>query len=118
MKTTKKDFEVFKKECEKWIEFFGLKDWRVEYEHRPLDNARADVEADIMNKWAVITMSKDQEDKKHIKESAFHEVCHLLHYGFDFIKKDKGHSEDVWDRECESFVRRMENSVFKKFYKK
>ena len=31
MKTNKKYFEIFKKECQYWIDFFGLTDYRIEF---------------------------------------------------------------------------------------
>ena len=32
-KTTKKDFAEFKKECCKWIEYFGISDYEIHYYH-------------------------------------------------------------------------------------
>ena len=120
IKTTKKHFELFKKECERWIKFFGLIDWRIEYELQDLPNDYARIEADLCNKWADIWLA-DELPKDvttlQIKRSAFHEVCHLLSYGLQFIFEagiNGQGAKDVRDREMESFCRRLENSVFKK----
>lgn len=34
MKTTKKQFELFKKECRKWIDRFELNGWEINFTHQ------------------------------------------------------------------------------------
>ena len=44
MKTTKKDFEIYKKEADYWLDKFQLRSWEIRYahlEHEHIDEALA-----------------------------------------------------------------------------
>ena len=59
MKTTKKDFEVFKKECEKWVNFFGLIDYEWVYYHEKDVQARARFDCNWAGRIFSITLSTE-----------------------------------------------------------
>ncbi len=82
-KTTRADFELFKRECERWIRYFGLNDWYIEYEHTPgKDGARAWFNTEVLDGITKIELTKDWGSDivtiEAIKKSAFHEICELL----------------------------------------
>ncbi len=83
-KTTEKDFELFKTECHKWIEFFGLKNWDIVYQHGNIttENRTAEVEYDSQGHRAWLRLAKEVVDSDYgvdeIKMSAFHEIGHTL----------------------------------------
>ena len=81
MKTTRKHFEIFKKECEYWIDKFGLKDWDIAFEHKSGDNL-ASARWDIHARWCIIKLATDWEHIKptdyELKSTAYHEVVELL----------------------------------------
>ena len=115
-KTTKKDFELFKKECQKWIDYFGLKDWRVVYKHgTPIsDDANASFESCIEDGIIMITLNTDIDNKNQLKLSAFHEVVEgmLLIRLMHFIDK-RYVDENMLEAEIHSIVRTLENTVFR-----
>ena len=86
MITTKAQFKLFKKECQKWIDRFELNNWSCVYEFKKLINndAQSLVSGDVYN--ATIALDKDIEtdfdrnmtDNEYIKEIAKHEIIHLL----------------------------------------
>ena len=81
MKTTAKDFKLFKQECQKWIEYFGLINWRISYFGEQLDVDYAVCSWDIEGRCASITFSKyisEDVEFPNIKKCAFHEVCELF----------------------------------------
>lgn len=86
MKTTGKDFELFKKECLFWINYFGLKDWHVVFHHDILeeDNFAAQCDTTLAQRHSTIFLNKELSDDTYpltdedIKQIAFHEVCELL----------------------------------------
>ena len=49
--TTKADFELYKKEAEKWVDFFQLRSWYITYDHckphEDLDSYRKELSGDI-----------------------------------------------------------------------
>ena len=88
--TTKKHFEVFKKEVMKWVKAYSLLDWNITIEHIELaDNGNsAECAYNIIGKSATIRLNKYFTDTEHfttqeIKEAAAHEVFELLlcHFG-------------------------------------
>lgn len=123
-KTTKEDFEIFKKECEKWIDFFGLKDWDIYFSHDKFDEsilATCDC-GETENKKCVLSFNKEIKDDAldemltefHIKKSAFHEVCHLLLANFQGMARYRYVTSSELTQEEHTIVTRLENSVFKK----
>lgn len=83
IKVTKAHYELFKKECKKWINRFQLNNWEIHFEHTALRN---DVRAELA--WRIdgyvcwIKLNTEWEsmipNAKNIKWSAKHEVGHLL----------------------------------------
>lgn len=84
MKISKKDFELFKTECQKWVQKLGLTDWNITFRHRPLINAQAHTQYDCNASSACFSLRTecDKPEKEaftsSIEDSAKHEVLHLL----------------------------------------
>jgi len=79
MKTTRKEFLEFKKEFMKYVDLFGLKDYRLVFEHTEVDGAYADILVNHDGRTAVIRLSDDcNEDWLGPKSNARHEAIHLL----------------------------------------
>ena len=84
-KTTKKEFEIFKSECQMWIDKFELNNWSVFYEWKGLDSDAYSVR-DISNHNATIGFSTSISNDfdmgmnrvEYIKYCAKHEIIHLL----------------------------------------
>lgn len=82
-KTTKADFNLFVKECQYWIDKFGLKMWDVSFNHSDdIEDRIGNCQFDCIDRWAIISMAKDFGDTKPtIKEicsTAYHECLELL----------------------------------------
>ena len=85
MKTTNKHFQIFKEECQKWIDKFGLSGWEVSFVHQTYsENTYATCFTALVGMRATIyfTDKWDNEIRKispeTIKQSAKHEAIHLL----------------------------------------
>jgi len=81
--TTPAHFEIFKKECLKWIDFFELNEWKIYFLHLLEDKDRQ--AACLFNAYttnATLLLSVNWEHDKPtndwIKQVALHEVIHLL----------------------------------------
>ena len=58
--TTVKEFELFKTECLKWIDYFGLKDWKIDFLHEDTKDAFAECRFHgIEDKYAIIVFGDD-----------------------------------------------------------
>lgn len=85
MKTTKKQFELFKKYCLQYQRELNLLDWDLAYEHSKIKSgayAQAGRSLEDMNGTITFTTDWDDEVDKlnpqNIKETAKHEMLHLL----------------------------------------
>jgi hypothetical protein len=118
MKTTKKHFELFQKEAAKWIEYLGLKGWRVTFRHYYLSGSRAEIHSDSLADRSVsIFLSTDWGNDlvtdSNIKRSAFHEVCELLLLRIYSMAVDRDSTESQVTEESHNIIRTLENTVFK-----
>ena len=99
MKTTKKDFALFKKEVDKWKAELGLAGYRITTGH--MDN-----EENVCRAWYAsadntvcsIFLSLDWEDdeitSKRLKRSAFHELNHVLFTKIHSMLVARGYSNE------------------------
>ena len=86
MRTTKKDFVKFQKECSKWLDRFWLREWQVFYCWEDLgESSGARTEYFHGSKNVAISLNNRQDPKdghrqfEHsIEDLAKHEVIHLL----------------------------------------
>ena len=118
IETTKKDFELFKKEFLKWINFFGLLNWRLFFYHEKTDeDSFAIITCETENRVAGVTLNKifPAEDyfPENIKMVAFHEVCELLLSDISDLAKSRFINETDIDTEIHRIIRTLENTVFK-----
>lgn len=117
-RTTSKHFACFRKECERWIGRYGLKDWHIYFEHceiedRPEVNART--ETDLGNRLARITLNDEWEDLEPtialLRNAAYHEVCHVLLCRLVELALSRAAFKCDIDDEVHAVIRRLENGV-------
>lgn len=126
MKTTKKHFELFTKECQKWIARLGLTDWRIEIFHSPARNnprARAWCDWDVNSRCAGIHLSDEWPEaelcNRTICRSAFHEVMHVVLGRLYMLSRMRFlDCDSTLGEEVHTIIRRLENGVFENEYKK
>jgi hypothetical protein len=119
--TTKKQFEVFKKEAEKWVDYFGLSGWEINFGHENIDNeACSNLEIRITHRLAVIILEKSWSNNDavkptvyNLKKSAFHEVCELLLARIRCKMLDQNIDNDEVEELMHEMITRLENSLFK-----
>ena len=113
MKLTNKDFEIFKKECEFWLDYFHLRDYKVTYEFTNIDNAFANCASDSIGRQAIISLnSDDYEFDVDLEMSAFHEVCELM-LGDIYAMLADYYSPSACQQQTHYIIRKLENSVYK-----
>ncbi len=81
MKTTKKHYRVFRKECRRLVKKWGLSDWKVYFEHSSIPGNRANCTWDINGYVCTIVLGVEWNTAptlRGIKASAIHEVLHLV----------------------------------------
>jgi hypothetical protein len=119
-KTTKKQFEVFKAECKKWLNYFGLNGWQAEYRHDKAEGNRGQVSWRITARNSIITLADEWESFRdtpitdfEIKKVAFHEVCEILLARITMMANNKiANHEDAVTEESHNIIRTLENTIF------
>jgi len=116
--TTDEDFIIFKQECQKWIEFFGLFGWDVFYYHENLKNRMfANCTYTGFNRIASIRLNKEFLKEHYsvyqLKQTAFHEICELLFARIHIINDSRFCGNDEMEEEIHNIIRILENKLFK-----
>ena len=77
-------FELFKSECQKWIDKLELNNWEIYWVLWDFDNAISQITTNLPGYSATISLCKKWDDSiaplnnDEIKKAAKHEVIHLL----------------------------------------
>ena len=114
MKTTKKDFELFKKTCLEWQKKLYLDSWELFFVHEKATGARAAIRTETTNHQAVVVFATDwskaniePKTPEAIKKVAVHEMCHLLIGNLSNLGNSRYVSEDEINSAEEEVVRRL-----------
>lgn len=116
--TTEEHFRIFQEESLRWIEFFGLKGWQVEFRHENVEgkNYRAACSASLYARTSALTLTVDWKHdpvtELKVRRSAFHEVCELFFSRIEILANDRTTNEDMVREEIHHIIRTMENTVF------
>jgi len=123
MKTTKKHFEIFKAECEKWIDIFGLKDYEFHFEHKAVgDRNIAECYRNSTSRTARLSLCKVWPERSmvalnddNIKTSAFEEVCHVLLYSLSSCAYSRHIMEHEIDEAEHGIIKTLQNVLYPKY---
>lgn len=113
VRTTKKQFRIFEKECRKWIDKLGLKGWCVYILHIDLEKesttaqCRWKTEQRIAN-LVLNTLVSVPKGEHEIRRAALHECLELLLIGCTEAMR-MAVCEDIVDRETHTVIRALEN---------
>ena len=105
VKFINKDFQLFKKECNKWIDKLGLGDWDVLYSFESVPESAGSTEVGYEGCWAIITLSPDYpnddmlDKNPHIKKVALHECLELLLATLNILGKSRIFDEAEFNHE-------------------
>lgn len=116
-KTSKKDFEIFKAECVKWIGIFGLVDWEIEFYHEDLGKGiLAKHDYNEVSRFGNIRFGLDWGDYKiipqEVRKTAFHEVSEFRLCKLRDLAKSRFIREEEIDEEIHAIVHILENVLW------
>jgi len=116
MKTTKKQFEHFKKCFLIYAEKWGLKEWRFDFVHDDCGVAMSTVNYDSRNKVVTVCFTLTFSalpplTMKEVRETAKHEVHEMVVAELSVLAHDRFTTEDEIVRVRHTLVRRMDNVV-------
>ena len=118
---TAEHFQIFIKETEKFIKFFGLYDWRVEFQHHDVQKNGSAAECHVLHQGKVATLSLATKwnDRiptyENLRWCAFHETCEILCADIESAARDPDLTPQLraerLEREQHTLIRRLENCV-------
>jgi len=112
-KTTKKDFELFKSECKRWIDVFNLRSWRNEIGIAKLEGRHGQCEIHYEARLLQVIISDTlpiENRERFIIETAFHEVFEGGVLGrIRFLAEDREFSQIEFDSEIHAIVNRCQH---------
>lgn len=124
-KTSKTDFEYFKKQFARWSSLLGVKSWEIDFTHGNREgdvrNYRAQVVDVPYNRLAIIyfeTLWDHRPLKKEISMVAFHEACELLFSELTLMFDERKFDELQRELEVHKIIRLLENILFEKYWAK
>ena len=120
--TTKKHFEIFKKEALRWLDFFGLKGWQVHFLHKKKNSVRASVIFNCVGRVATFVLNTHWSEQDGIRftdhdvrRCAFHEVCELLLGRLNDMASQRFNLDELdVEEEIHQIIRTLENVIFEK----
>ena len=115
-KVTKKDFELFKKFAEKWIEILGLKDWKFYFDLEDIGDNYASYLINREARQVRIRVNEEwpTEDKnsKCIEEYALHELIEVMIHEMRWMAMQRFSYDDV-DAETHKIVHTLTRVLLK-----
>ncbi len=116
---TEKDFEIFKEEGKKWVEFWGLKGWDIYWKYETTGGLKYCAQCYIRLEERDVTMRlsneklwPEQPDEENIRRSAFHEVCELLLGRLGVINRSRFVTESESTEAEHEVISILENMIF------
>ena len=107
---TKKQFEAFCKECNRYIDIFGITEYFVNYQHDKIDNDewQAGCTVDIEGMNAIIILSNNISMTNYeVRAAAKHEVLELLLGKLNLIMKSRTITAREIDTERHTVINRL-----------
>lgn len=114
MKTTKADFELFKKYCNEAVQKLGLVEWSLYYDRDNLEDAYARTYWKLAAGAATIVLATYWDDLRpktdeEIRRLAYHEVMHVLMAPLLAEAEDRYTNQSAIDIAEHQIIRRLEN---------
>lgn len=118
-KTTQKHFDLFKKEVMKWVNIFGLKEWKIHFEHWDYDyDYKAYIKVNFDARTATFNLNTDYGEpvtNEDIKTTAFHESCELLLVKLSQMAKMRFITLDDIEGETHSIINILQSVLYEKY---
>lgn len=114
MKTTKKDFELFREYSLSWQRKLGLVDWAIYYYHKKISDSYAATAWEMSSAVAVITLSTEWDEGRpfsndELNRLSLHEMLHVLLAKFVAEAEDRYSNQIAMNIAEHSVIRSLEN---------
>jgi len=115
---TLEHFELYKKYTYEWLDIFKLNDYKIFFEQRETDDEYGWVTWECEERMACFGIAEEvdlEPTDEFIDEIAFHETFELILGELRLTAERRYAEEREIKTAVHSIIRRMENTVFKKY---
>lgn len=112
-------FGLFVAEFKRWVEYWGLKDWELFFEHKPLDECRAEVLMGYTGRVATVSFALYwgyEPSEEEVCRVAFHEARELFYGMLTCLAKERFTTPPQIEEETHACIRRDENTIFREYW--
>jgi len=117
MTTNSGQFGLFKRECRKWIDRFGLNGWRFDFHLDDIEDNQAQVNRDFIGCVATVVFNTkilkltDKTFNETIKDTAKHEMIHVLLGNHTALANSRFVQSDEIVKSEEELARKLEGNI-------
>jgi len=122
--TSKADFDLYKREINKWLTFFGIKDYELLFAHdNQSDEDLGWLDVDRDSYTAIFGLTKDWSGEpfgvttNRIKRLAFHECCELLLFPLVDVAGKRFIMPKMIEQEKHRIISLLGNTLFTMYLK-
>lgn len=120
-KLSKDNFEYFKQECLRWLQFLGIYQWDCRFFFEKDEDGLARVIWEEENGLAAFYLAtkwgKDKVNAYNLSKTAFHEACELLLWELNDLAR-RGNRDSRVNEAVHRVIRGLENTVFEYEWKR
>ena len=116
VKTTQKQFELFKKYCDKWLDYYELIEWELDYVHEELDDDKAAMAVFMTaHRSGYICLNKKFQYIKPVVSNADldnfaeHEILHIYFAKMHTLIERRDIREDEVSEMIHSYIHKQQN---------
>jgi hypothetical protein len=117
MKVNNRHFGVFKSECERWADIYGMKGWRLEYALQEVDGGIAEFDMNLEAKAIFFSLATEAPEyyltDKELMRLAFHEITESFINRLALLRV----TDDIAE-ERHNIVNTLEKILYPKYRKK
>lgn len=115
---TDEDFSKFKNEAERWLEIFGMTDYKVEFQFQELEECYAQTLGTPTGRRYLITLNsvwkdelRDPDYKDEIlMDGAYHESCEAFLYRIRQMALGRDSTADEIDSEIHALIHKLQKA--------
>lgn len=115
MRKSSNDFEIFKREFERYHKLLGLTGWQIFFEYEPISDKFAQLKYVVGDGCATVTLNSQIPSNlaphKDVKRDAKHEALHLLLSRLAWYANQRCVTQEALDEAEEEIVVKLEGLI-------
>jgi len=108
-KATNEEFDTYRNEVKRLLSLFRVNDWSVYFDLEDCPGSQAELITNYTSHVCTFVLSKKLKGDVDVKNSALHEVCHLLISDLSDLNYSRFVTQDEVTRACEATTIKLQS---------